>query len=325
MTYLLIAIVSLGGLYIAHHIYQKKKKEEHIACPIGADCNQVVHSIYSQFLGIPLEKMGMAYYIGTALIYFVLYLFPGIRTPEILFLVSGAALGGALFSTYLIYIQGVTLKEWCTWCLGSAAVSFAIFVMSFFGSLEPVTQVLAQQRSFILTLHIAGMALGFGGAVFSDVMFFRFLKDKKISEKESEVLHIFSQVIWVAVGLIVLTGIGIYLPEIATYNESAKFLSKVSVVGVIIFNGLLLNYFISPKLTDMHFEHTEHEEPLWVRLRQIAFALGAVSLTSWVTAFMLAMSDITIYSYGQLMGTYGLILIIAIFVSQLLERRITRS
>src|SRR3989344_6958357 len=108
----IIIIPSLAGFLLSFYICRKKRKQEKMTCPIGSDCDSVIHSEYSAFLGIPLETIGIFYY-GIILLGYCL-----ISTAEILnfptsifFLITISTLA-FLFSIYLTIIQGAVLKEW---------------------------------------------------------------------------------------------------------------------------------------------------------------------------------------------------------------------
>lgn len=57
-----IVLTASEGLIIAYYIYQTKKNKQQPICPLGSDCNAVIQSRYSKFLGIPLEYLGILYY-----------------------------------------------------------------------------------------------------------------------------------------------------------------------------------------------------------------------------------------------------------------------
>ena len=60
----------------------------------------------------------------------------------------------------------------------------------------------------------------------TDVFFMKFLKDYKISESESEILDTLSQVVWFALGLLILTGFALFLPTSWEYLAKTKFIAK---------------------------------------------------------------------------------------------------
>jgi uncharacterized membrane protein len=329
IVYVFILVASLIGLSITINIYKQKHEKRPLVCPFGADCHSVVTSQFSSFLGIGLEVYGAMYYGATILVYGAFILFPALVTPWSVFFVLGATIGAFLFSLYLTFVQAVYIKSWCSWCLMSAGVSTAIFLFSMIGislldfSIVPILDFLHKP---ILWLHLLGFALGVGGATVVDVLFFKFLNDFTISKEENGVLQILSQVIWVGLLVLVISGIGLYLPNAAVLNETPKFLLKTIVVMVIIVNGAFLNLYVSPKLIDISWK-AGVALPLKsiFRFRKLSFALGAISFVSWYSAFILGFLKNVPFSLPELLMLYVGILLLAIVGSQIMERFLCKS
>lgn len=334
-TYILIILTALYGLFITNKIRVDKKKPAPMVCPMGGHCDIVVKSKFSTFLGIGLEKFGILYYITTIIAY-SLYLLSFVIDFSIplwyIFIIYGLSIGAFLFSLYLTFVQAFYIKSWCTWCLCSATASTLIFLFATYAltssglSLIPIFEMFHKP---ILMIHLLGFALGVGGATITDVLFYRFLKDFKITKEEDNILRIMSQVIWFGLFLSILSGIGLYLPEVAELNESSKFLVKAVIVGIITINGAFLNLFISPKLIDMSFRNDDKMKNIvhvknTDRLRKTAFALGAVSLVSWYSAFILGVLDSVPLPFISLLSLYIIIVAIAVIISQIAERIFTR-
>ncbi len=181
-------------------------------------------------------------------------------------------------------------------------------------------ELLSEYRGVTVIIHAMVAAIGLGGATVSDILFFGFLRDGKISDKERETLRTLSRIIWTAITFIVITGIALYLPATARLGASSKFLLKVVVVAVIIVNGSFLHFFIAPKLTQIAFTATGAHR----RLRRIAFALGSISIVSWYSAFILGSIRSIPLSFPVLLVLYGLLLLCAITGSQIVERLLAR-
>lgn len=182
------------------------------------------------------------------------------------------------------------------------------------------TEFLGSARPFILIGHLIGLAMGVGGATVSDFLFFRFLKDLKISHAEAGVLNLVSKVIWVGLILLIISGIGLYLPEAERLNQSSKFLTKMIVVAVVLVNGIALNLIVAPKLKKISFEKKhEHVPGELRRLRRIAFALGAVSFVSWYSALLLGALRGLPYSFPTVLAAYLAVLFAGIVGSQIAE------
>jgi uncharacterized membrane protein len=122
-----IALFALGGLLISIYIHYKKQIHAPLTCPIGHSCDPVVHSRYSRFMDMPVEILGVIYYtiiVFTYLLFLAMPALYGGAPVNVLLVLSGIAF---LFSLYLIGVQLFILREWCTWCLISAALCVAIF------------------------------------------------------------------------------------------------------------------------------------------------------------------------------------------------------
>jgi len=276
-------------------------------------------------LGAPVELLGMIYYLTIAIAYGVFLAAPVSMPQSVVFGIFSLTVIAFLFSLYLTFIQAFSLKQWCTWCLASAGMCTAIFGLAVFASSYSPTVVLAEYRTGILILHSIAAAIGLGAATITDIFFFKFLKDFKISEPEADILHTLSQVIWFALALIILTGVGLYLPASERLLESSKFLVKMVVVSVIVVNGAVLNLLISPKLVHISFgESHEHQSGELHKLRKLAFALGAISITSWYSAFILGALHRPPLSFLELLGIYLALITLAVAGSQLVEKKIAR-
>ena len=182
--------------------------------------------------------------------------------------------------------------------------------------LMDVTSFLQENFRYIIGFHLVGIVLGFGGALMADIFFFRFLKDRKITEEEVRTLRVFSRIIWVGLAIIVFSGLLLFLSSMEFYLNSAKFLTKMAVVGVIVVNGLVLNFAVTPKLTSINFIAKENEDKKMHNVRSLAFASGAVSAVSWWTAFILGVLQFSLAPFPIMFGSYLIILAVAVLVSQ---------
>lgn len=129
--HLLIIFTAFAGFLLAFYIRHKKGAGETFVCPIGADCNMVIHSEYSKFFGIPVEVLGLLYYALVALVYALFLASPVLTHPVVIITVYATTAASFIFSLYLTFVQAFKLKEWCTWCLTSAALCSVIFLATF--------------------------------------------------------------------------------------------------------------------------------------------------------------------------------------------------
>jgi uncharacterized membrane protein len=128
LTYATVVFLALVGLTLAFYIHHKKAVREKFICPAGFDCETVIYSKYSKFLGVPVEDIGIIYYLVVAFSYATFLLFPQWDSESFSFTILSITTLAFIFSVYLTYIQAVLLKEWCTWCLLSAKLCTLIFI-----------------------------------------------------------------------------------------------------------------------------------------------------------------------------------------------------
>ena len=170
-------------------------------------------------------------------------------------------------------------------------------------------------------LHIFGIALGAGGALISDAMFFSSVKDEKISQTELRFLTIGSRAVWAGLAILIISGLGMVWLDPANILSSEKFWAKMSIVGIILVNGIIFHIYHVPHLhrhVDIHFPSSLE----FVRRIPLLLSSGVVSAISWPSALILGALRRLPYSYGQIMGVYLLILGTAILLTILFKKKI---
>lgn len=176
--------------------------------------------------------------------------------------------------------------------------------------------LLAEFSLYFLTLHVLAVIVGMGGATVSDILFFKFLQDYRISKKEVEVLHVLKDVVMGAIIMIIVSGLLLYVPATDAYNASPMFLLKATIVGVVTLNGIALHMFVAPRLLELDLHHKDTQS---AHYRYFAFALGAVSVTSWYSAFFIAMLKTKmLFTYTQGLIGYCILLACALIGSQIM-------
>ncbi len=325
LSKLLIIFFAFLGVILSVVLFHKKKNQEQLVCPIGDDCTPVLYSSYSQFFGIEVTMIGIFYYSITALFYGAVIAFPQSISPLVQFIGFLVTLGSVIFSAYLIIVQGFVLKRWCTWCLGSAAFCITIFAFALGSVYEHIPLLLVHYKTGIVIIHAFAAALGVGAVTMTDLFFFKFLKDYRISQDEAAIMDTLSDVIWFALVVLILSGIALFISSSETLLVSTKFIAKVVVVGVVIINGVVLNMLVAPKLVKISFgEESVGGDDDMHQLRRLGFALGAVSLVSWYATFLLgSLRSIPLSSFA-ILGIYTIVLCIAVIGSQAFNHMLVR-
>lgn len=174
----------------------------------------------------------------------------------------------------------------------------------------------------ILTiLHLFGVALGAGGAFVSDAMFFKSVRDANINSTEVLFLKLGGFIVWSGLVLLAASGAGLFLLDIEHYLSSSKFLAKMTIVAILIVNGVVFHLTHIPRI----IRHANHHLPSsdeFIRKRSLLAINGAISTTSWISAIILGSLSGLPYSYGTIMAIYGTALCVAILGAILLKNRI---
>mgnify|MGYP000470231176 CR=1 FL=1 len=135
-----------------------------------------------------------------------------------------------------------------------------------------------------------------------------------------------SRILWIGVVILALSGLGLFLLDPARLLTSAKFLSKMGVVLVLLLNGWFLHFAVTPTLKRIAFHEDPH--PLAKQFRQIrqrAFISGGISIVSWYYAFFLAISRFQSVTMTGFLALYTLLLVAAFAGALLMDDRLSRA
>jgi uncharacterized membrane protein len=122
-------LASVTGFCIAVYIHRKQRAKKPLMCPRRAPCETVLSSRQAKTLGASNAVLGMYYYaVMTLFLVSMLFGNASFQAVTILFVLTG---GGFLFSLYLVGVQHFVIKQWCAWCLGSAAAATVLFLSAF--------------------------------------------------------------------------------------------------------------------------------------------------------------------------------------------------
>lgn len=166
---------------------------------------------------------------------------------------------------------------------------------------------------FFLILHLFAMVLGLGGATYSDILLFRFLKDWEMDEKEVEVIETMAKVILIGIVLAFISGLMIFLPKAEELLQTPKFLLKNLVFIVLVINGWVLHKAILPKMIHFSFKKNHYIcGSKCFHLRHASFICGAISVVSWYTVFLIGGIRTLPFTFEFLLGGYLVLLVGAI-------------
>jgi uncharacterized membrane protein len=127
---MIMAVLALAGLLLATYMYLYKVGVlANLACGEGG-CDAVQNSPFAVFAGIPVPLIGLLGY-GLILGLAVAGVQPRFATDRRV--AWGLLLSctiAAVFTIYLNYLEAVVIRAWCRWCIGSAVIVAALFLLS---------------------------------------------------------------------------------------------------------------------------------------------------------------------------------------------------
>ena len=137
-----IALLALVGLFVALYLWLHALGfGGAIKCGASGGCETVQTSQWAVFLGLPVASYGVAGYLAI-LIVALAALRPGALAQRNWNLVLvGLATVGVLFTAYLTYLELFVIHAICRWCVGSAAIITAIWVVALVSIRFPATRI----------------------------------------------------------------------------------------------------------------------------------------------------------------------------------------
>jgi len=169
--------------------------------------------------------------------------------------------------------------------------------------------------------HLIGVAVGVGGAIASDLLFFKSIKDGRLSDTEFQFLILTSKMVWAGLIILVISGLGLFALDTEKYLASSKFLVKMVVVGVIVINGFFFHFSHIPRLKKYR-EMWFTTEPEFMQKRSLLLSSGAISITSWMGALVLGSLKQIPHSFTQGVIAYAIILLLAVCIANRLKNKL---
>jgi uncharacterized membrane protein len=123
--YITAGLLSLLGLADALYLTVEHITGQSVQCTIISGCSEVLSSSYAVVAGVPLAAIGAAAYFSVfslaTLAAFGYGLAARLLTPLVVAMF--------LVSLWLIYLQAYVIREFCQYCLFSAAITLGLLVV----------------------------------------------------------------------------------------------------------------------------------------------------------------------------------------------------
>lgn len=123
------ALLSLAGLFVSAYLYLYKiGRIGSLACGTGG-CETVQLSPWSRFAGVEVSLIGLIGYAGLLIVSLVALQPAWARRRGPATVMAALAGAGVLFTAYLTFLELFVIHAICRWCVGSAVIILAIFVV----------------------------------------------------------------------------------------------------------------------------------------------------------------------------------------------------
>jgi hypothetical protein len=159
-------------------------------------------------------------------------------------------------------------------------------------NMQSFVQALSSDPAWIGTglrvVHFCGLVLGVGAATLLDLIIARFILMRGISFEHVYVVDFSSKIVTIGLGLLWVSGIG-FLVHYGVFEpaklQNPKIWAKIAIVAVLSVNGLLVHYFVLPRIRNQVGKRLlDGLSPIDCSLVLLA---GTVSVISWYVPLIL--------------------------------------
>jgi uncharacterized membrane protein len=126
-----IAVLALVGLFVALYLWLHALGFGGvIKCGASGGCETVQTSPWSVFLGFPVAFYGVVGYLAVLIVALASLRPAALAERKWNVMLVGLATVGVLFTAYLTYLELFVIHAICRWCIGSAVIITAIWVVA---------------------------------------------------------------------------------------------------------------------------------------------------------------------------------------------------
>jgi hypothetical protein len=142
--------------------------------------------------------------------------------------------------------------------------------------------------TFVKIIHLMGLIMGLGGAVLLDFTILTRGIIRPVSKYTIHQTEVLSRIVSIGLAVLWVTGIGLIWLNLADkpeYLTNQKLWAKIAIVVLLTINGVVIHNRVIPMLKQKTGQRLFDN----VEINYIALltGIGAISLTSWITPFIL--------------------------------------
>lgn len=128
-----IALLALVGFFVALYLWLHQLGiGGELKCGTGG-CDMVQASRWARFLGIPVAAYGVVGYAAILAVALAALRPAALARRGPTLMLAALATGGLLFTLYLTYLELFVIHAICRWCVASAVIIAAIWVVAVSG------------------------------------------------------------------------------------------------------------------------------------------------------------------------------------------------
>lgn len=146
-------------------------------------------------------------------------------------------------------------------------------------------------KTVLIGIHLLGLVLGFGAAIFLDLYLVRYIYFKTVEPHTYELAEFGGKLVTLGLMLLWISGLGfllLYWQETPEKLSNPKILAKLTIVFMLTFNGFALHY--GPLARIKESEGRYLFDGFSQMTRVLTLLIGAVSFVSWSMAMMLGLT-----------------------------------
>ena len=132
-----IALLALVGLFVALYLWLHALGfGGPLKCGTGG-CETVQASTYAVLFGVPVAFYGVVGYLAVLMVSLVALRPAALRNRRWSVVLVALSSVGFLFTVYLTYLELFVIHAICRWCVGSAVITTATWIVSLFSLRSP--------------------------------------------------------------------------------------------------------------------------------------------------------------------------------------------
>lgn len=122
-------LISFIGFLDSFYLTIQHFRQGIVPCYVFEGCDEVLSSKYASIYGVPVSLIGVVYYLTNFLL--AVFYFDT-KNKKVIQLLRILPLLGFLATILFVYLQAFVIKSFCFYCVVSAILSTALFILSIY-------------------------------------------------------------------------------------------------------------------------------------------------------------------------------------------------